>query len=165
MNTITIYTDGACSGNPGPGGWGAMLIAGQRRKEIHGGVAHTTNNQMELRAAIEALKALKTDRYPVILITDSKYVIEGITKWITGWKRRGWRTSKKEPVANKELWQELDTLNSRYNVTWKWVKGHNKDPGNDRADELSQIGVALGYEMAREDRLYRDQERAYRYNT
>lgn len=143
MNIIKIYTDGACSGNPGPGGWGVVFVAGERRKELYGGEIHTTNNAMELKACIEALKALKSTAYLVVLVTDSKYVTNGITKWIVGWKRRNWKTTKKQPVKNKKLWQELDTLNDKYHVTWRWVRGHNGDFGNERADELAKMGIDL----------------------
>lgn len=137
---VTIYTDGACKGNPGVGGWGALLIAGERRKELFGGERDTTNNRMELTAAIEALRALKR-RSEVTLFTDSNYVKQGIESWIHGWKRNGWRTSDKKPVKNVELWQALDELAAQHHVTWKWVKGHANDPGNERADWLANEGV------------------------
>ena len=141
MTKITIHTDGACSGNPGPGGWGALMEWNGSRKEIKGGEADTTNNRMELMAAIKALEALKRDGQDVILFTDSVYVRDGITKWIHGWKQRGWKTANKKPVKNVELWQELDTLNQRHSVDWRWVRGHAGDPGNERADALAGEGL------------------------
>ncbi|MEM1306454.1 MAG: ribonuclease HI [Pseudomonadota bacterium] len=138
---ITIYTDGACSGNPGPGGWGAILISGPHRKELYGGAPQTTNNRMELQAAIEALTALKRPSQ-VELYTDSTYVKDGITKWIHGWKRNGWRTAAKKPVKNAELWQALDAQVTRHDIAWRWVKGHAGHPENERADELARQGVA-----------------------
>ncbi len=140
-DTIEIWTDGACSGNPGPGGWGALLVSGDHRKELFGGEKETTNNQMELRAAIEALNALKSAS-KVTLHTDSTYVKDGLTKWIHGWKKNGWKTAAKKPVKNKELWQALEAACQRHEMTWKWVKGHNGDPGNERADELARLGTA-----------------------
>lgn len=137
---ITIYTDGACSGNPGPGGWGAILISGEHRKELSGGERETTNNRMELMAAIEALDALKRSSN-VILHTDSTYVKDGITKWIHGWRRNGWRTAAKKPVKNAELWQRLDEASKRHDIDWRWVKGHAGHPENERADELARSGV------------------------
>lgn len=138
---ITIYTDGACSGNPGPGGWGAILISGEHRKELRGGEANTTNNKMELTAAIEALAALKRPS-KVELHTDSTYVRNGIRTWIHGWKKNGWRTSDKKPVKNAELWQRLDELREKHEVEWHWVKGHAGHPENERADELAREGMA-----------------------
>ena len=138
--TVEIYTDGACRGNPGPGGWGALLIAGKRRKTLHGGDPETTNNRMELTAAIEALNALKGKR-KVILHTDSKYVMDGINEWMPNWKKRGWKTPAKKPVKNKDLWQALDEANSRHDIEWRWVKGHDGDPGNEEADALANRGV------------------------
>lgn len=138
---IEIYTDGACSGNPGPGGWGAILISGKHRKEIYGGEAETTNNRMELMAAIEALNALKHPS-DVALYTDSSYVKDGITKWIHGWKRNGWKTSQKKPVKNAELWQQLDEARARHSIEWHWLKGHAGHPENERADELARTGTA-----------------------
>ncbi len=137
---VTIYTDGACSGNPGPGGWGAILIAAPHRKELSGGDPETTNNRMELQAAIEALEALK---FPsrVQLYTDSVYVRDGITKWIDGWRRNGWRTAAKKPVKNVELWQRLDAAVQRHKVDWHWVKGHAGHPENERADELARLAI------------------------
>ena len=140
---LTIYTDGACSGNPGPGGWGAVLESGGRRKEICGGEAETTNNRMEMTAAIRALEAVKPEYAgEVTLFTDSTYLLKGITEWIHGWKRRGWKTSAKKPVLNADLWKELDALNTARDVEWRWVKGHAGDPGNERADELANEGMA-----------------------
>ena len=138
---VTIYTDGACSGNPGPGGWGVFLKSGQHERVICGGETHTTNNRMELLAAIEALKALK---FPcvVTLYTDSVYVKQGINAWIAGWKRKGWRTASGKPVKNKDLWMRLDEIRSTHKIEWKWVKGHSGDPGNERADELAREGMA-----------------------
>ena len=138
---VTIYTDGACSGNPGPGGWGAILIAGELRKELFGGAKQTTNNQMELTAAIEGLNALKAPSI-VDLHTDSTYVRDGITKWIFGWKRNGWRTAAKKPVKNSELWKALDAAQKRHEISWHWVKGHAGHPENERADELARQGIA-----------------------
>ena len=138
--TVTVFTDGACSGNPGPGGWGAILKFGDTEKELKGGEGHTTNNRMELMAAISALEALKKPCV-VDLTTDSQYVRKGITEWIHGWKRNGWRTSAKAPVKNADLWQALDELNASHNVEWRWVKGHSGDPGNERADQLSNDGI------------------------
>ncbi|MFN0218749.1 MAG: ribonuclease HI [Hyphomicrobium sp.] len=138
---VTIYSDGACSGNPGPGGWGAILIAGAHRKELHGGEALTTNNRMELLGAISALTALKKPS-EVELYTDSTYVKNGITAWIHGWKRNGWRTADRKPVKNADLWQQLDALRDRHAVSWNWVKGHAGTPENERADELARAGLA-----------------------
>ncbi len=137
---ITIYTDGACSGNPGPGGWGAILMSGEHRKELNGGEELTTNNKMELMAAIEALAALKRSS-KVDLHTDSTYVQNGIKKWIHGWKKNGWRTSNKKPVKNADLWQRLDEMRSKHDVEWHWVKGHAGHPENERADELAREGM------------------------
>ncbi len=138
---VVIYTDGACSGNPGPGGWGAILIFGDARKELSGGEAETTNNRMELSAACEALEALKRP-CDVELYTDSAYVKNGITTWISGWKRNGWRTADKKPVKNVELWQRLDDARARHEISWRWVKGHAGHPENERADELARLGMA-----------------------
>ena len=140
MKHVEMWTDGACSGNPGPGGWGALMKCGGAVKELCGGEADTTNNRMELMAAIEALNALK---YPcrVDLHTDSSYVKDGIGGWIAGWKRNGWRTKAKQPVKNAELWQALDAACARHEVTWHWVKGHAGNPGNERADELARKGM------------------------
>jgi ribonuclease HI len=139
-DTVVVYTDGACKGNPGPGGWGALLRWGDHEKEMFGGEARTTNNRMELTAVIEALSALK-QRCRVAVYTDSEYVKNGITSWIQNWKQRGWRTADKKPVKNVELWQRLDELATAHDVRWHWVRGHNGDPGNERADELANKGV------------------------
>jgi ribonuclease HI len=138
---VVIYTDGACSGNPGPGGWGAILMSGHHRKEMSGGEAGTTNNRMELFAAIAALEQLKRPSR-VELHTDSAYLKNGITQWIHGWKRNGWRTADKKPVKNAELWQRLDTATARHKIEWHWVKGHAGHPENERADELAREGMA-----------------------
>jgi ribonuclease HI len=140
MGKVTIYTDGACSGNPGPGGWGALLLYGEHEKELYGGESETTNNRMELQAAIEALKALKRS-CEIDLYTDSQYVKGGITGWIHGWKKNGWKTSNKKPVKNAELWQALDEALKRHKVSWHWVKGHAGHEGNERADELARRGM------------------------
>jgi ribonuclease HI len=134
---IHIWTDGACSGNPGPGGWGALLRSGAHEKELSGGEAETTNNRMELMAAIEALNALKKASR-VRLHTDSTYVKDGLTQWIHGWKRNGWKTAAKKPVKNKDLWQALDEACARHEIEWVWVKGHAGDEGNERADALAR---------------------------
>ena len=138
---VVIYTDGACSGNPGPGGWGVILISGAHRKELSGGEPVTTNNRMELLAAISALEALKSASR-VELHTDSKYVQDGIHKWIHGWKKNGWRTAARTPVKNVELWQRLDAARNRHEVDWRWVKGHAGHVENERADELAREGLA-----------------------
>jgi len=140
MAEVVIYTDGACSGNPGRGGWGAVMRYGKVEKELHGGDPATTNNRMELMAAIRALEALKRPS-AVILYTDSKYLLDGITKWIKGWQRNGWKTSAKQPVKNAELWQRLTEAMNGHDIDWKWVKGHAGDPGNERADELARLGI------------------------
>lgn len=137
---VVIYTDGACSGNPGPGGWGALLTFGKHEKEIFGGAPHTTNNRMELTAAIKALEALKRPS-PVTLYTDSQYLRQGITEWLAGWKRNNWRTSTKKPVKNDDLWRELDHLSQIHQVDWRWVKGHAGHPENERVDALARRGV------------------------
>ena len=137
---VVIYTDGACRGNPGPGGWGAWLKSGEHEKELWGGEKLTTNNRMELTAVIEALASLKR-RCTVALYTDSEYVRNGITTWIHGWKKRGWLTADKKPVKNVELWQRLEALTAGHDVQWHWVKGHSGDPGNERADRLANRGV------------------------
>lgn len=144
MNPIEIYTDGACKGNPGPGGWGVLLKSGGTEKELFGGERKTTNNRMELLAVIEALSALKRP-CQVTLYLDSEYVRKGITEWISGWKARGWRTAAKQPVKNVDLWQRLDAVvsTSGHAIDWRWVKGHAGDPGNERADALANRGVAL----------------------
>jgi len=140
MKHVDIFTDGACSGNPGPGGWGAVLRSGEHEKELCGGERDTTNNRMELTAAIEALEAL-TEPCQVTLTTDSTYVRDGITRWLANWKQNGWRTAAKKPVKNQELWQKLDRQASRHDVTWKWVKGHSGHPENERADMLANQGM------------------------
>ena len=140
MKQVIIYTDGACKGNPGPGGWGALIRLDAIEKEIFGGQADTTNNQMELTAAIEGLAALK-ERCSVELYTDSKYVMDGITQWIQNWKKNNWRTAAKKDVKNKELWQKLDQLISQHQVQWHWVKGHSGDAGNETADLLANKGI------------------------
>ena len=141
MKRIEIFTDGACSGNPGPGGWGAILRYNGTTRELSGGEADTTNNRMELTAATEALEALK-ERCTVDLFTDSNYVRDGISGWIKGWKKNGWKTAAKKPVKNVELWQALDAANARHDVTWHWVKGHAGHPENERADELAREAMA-----------------------
>ena len=137
---IIIYTDGACSGNPGKGGWGAILKYGDHTKEISGYAELTTNNKMELQAVIEALKLIKKD-YDIEIFTDSNYVKDGITKWINTWKLNNWKTSKRESVKNKELWLELDELRQKYNINWNWVKGHADDELNNRVDELARLEI------------------------
>ncbi len=142
MNSIEIYTDGACKGNPGPGGWGVLLKSGTLEKELYGGEPSTTNNRMELMAVIQALTALKRPCH-VTLYLDSQYVLKGITEWIPGWKAKGWRTASGQPVKNVELWQQLDALvqGGGHKIDWRWVRGHNGDPGNERADALANRGV------------------------
>ena len=139
---LVIYTDGACSGNPGPGGWGVVMYHGKRQKEIKGGSKSTTNNRMELQAVIEALKAIKP-RYKgkTVLFSDSTYVLKGLQEWLPGWKKRGWKTASKKPVKNEDLWRELDELAAKRDVDWRWVKGHAGDIGNERADELARAGI------------------------
>ena len=146
MPDLFAFTDGACSGNPGPGGWGVVLQAKDgdtllKERELCGGAAETTNNRMELTAAIEALETLERES-KITLITDSVYVKDGITKWLWGWKKNGWRTAAKKPVKNAELWQKLDTAQARHQVTWQWVKGHAGQPENERADALARQGMA-----------------------
>jgi len=141
LNHVDIYTDGACKGNPGPGGWGAWLRNGEHEKEICGGELNTTNNRMELKAVIEALSALSRP-CDVVLHTDSQYVQKGISEWIHGWKKRGWKTAAKEPVKNADLWQALDAAQARHQVEWRWVRGHNGHAGNERADQLANRGCA-----------------------
>ncbi|MDB2437913.1 ribonuclease HI [Hellea sp.] len=139
---LVIYTDGACSGNPGPGGWGVLMQFGGKEKTLKGGEKDTTNNRMEMMAAIKALEAIKPGfKGSVTLWTDSTYVMKGITEWIHGWKKRGWKKSDKKPVVNVDLWKQLDALNAERNVTWKWVKGHAGIDGNERADELARAGM------------------------
>jgi len=139
-NKIAIYTDGACKGNPGPGGWGAILRLGKQEKELWGGEPATTNNRMELTAVIEALAALKRP-VSATVYSDSQYVLNGISQWIHGWKKNGWRTSDKKPVKNADLWQKLDHLASLHNLEWVWVKGHAGHPENERADALANRGI------------------------
>ena len=146
MTELVAYTDGACSGNPGPGGWGVLLRAYQgetvvKERELSGGEGDTTNNRMELMAAISALEVLGRPS-TVTIVTDSAYVKNGVTSWIHGWKRNGWRTAGRKPVKNAELWQRLDDAQARHSVTWKWVKGHAGHPENERADELARAGMA-----------------------
>ena len=146
MKEIFAYTDGACSGNPGPGGWGVLMIARDgdtvlRERELSGGAPETTNNRMELMAAISALEALER-KAALTLVTDSVYVRDGLTKWIHGWKRNGWKTAAKKPVKNDDLWKRLDAAAASHDVTWEWVKGHAGHPENERADELARAGMA-----------------------
>ncbi len=144
MNPIEIYTDGACKGNPGPGGWGVLLKAGGTEKELCGGELATPNNRMARLAVIQALSALKRP-CEVTLFLDSQYVLKGITEWLPGWKAKGWRTASKQPVKNVELWQQLDALVQQggHQIDWRWVRGHNGDPGNERADALANRGVDM----------------------
>ena len=142
MDKVEIYTDGACKGNPGPGGWGAWLIAGEHQKELFGGEPNTTNNRMELKAVIEALSALKRP-CEVVVYTDSQYVQKGISEWIHGWKARGWKTAAKEAVKNADLWQALDAAQGRHKIEWRWVKGHAGHVGNERADALANRGIEM----------------------
>lgn len=148
MKTVEIYTDGACRGNPGPGGWGAILHYGGREKELCGGEAGTTNNRMELMAAIAALEALR-EPCTVTLYTDSTYVRNGITEWMAGWRRRGWKTADRKPVKNRELWQRLDAATERHTIDWRWVRGHDGNPGNERADALANQGLERAQQEAR----------------
>ena len=141
MTTVDIFTDGACSGNPGPGGWGVLLRYGDTEKELCGGEGATTNNRMELLAAIEAIEALKHPS-KVRLHTDSTYVKDGITRWIRGWKANGWKTAARKPVKNVDLWQRLDAAAARHEIEWRWVKGHAGHPDNERADRLAREGLA-----------------------
>lgn len=140
MKEVELFTDGACRGNPGPGGWGALLRHAGRERELWGGEAATTNNRMELLAAIEGLSAL-AEPCRVALTTDSTYVMKGITEWIENWKRRGWKTAAKKPVANADLWRRLDEACDRHDIDWQWVKGHSGHPGNERADALANRGI------------------------
>jgi len=139
---INIYTDGACKGNPGPGGWGALILEGDTKNEIYGGEANTTNNRMEIMAVIRALKTINAEN-EITVFTDSTYVQKGINEWIAKWKINGWRTSNKKEVKNKDLWVQLDNLTSQLKINWIWVKGHSGHPGNDRADYLANKGIGM----------------------
>ena len=139
--SIKVYTDGACRGNPGPGGWGVYIQLNDEEKDLYGGNPETTNNQMEMQAALEALKYLKDKNDVIELFTDSNYLRQGITEWIHKWKLNNWRTASKKPVANRDLWIEISDLNEKMNVQWNWVKGHAGDPGNERADQLANLGA------------------------
>ena len=149
MKKIHIYSDGACKGNPGPGGWGAIIQYGKHEKEISGGEPDTTNNRMEMQAAINALNLL-IEPCQVTLFTDSKYVIDGITKWVEGWKRNGWKNASKKPVRNSDLWHELIAASNDHEIEWTWVKGHDGNPGNERADTLAS-DAAIAISAALED--------------
>jgi ribonuclease HI len=140
LSKVVIHTDGACRGNPGPGGWGALLRHGDTCKELYGGVQATTNNRMELTAVIEALRALKRP-CEVVLVSDSTYVLKGVTEWLPAWKKRGWLTAAKKPVQNADLWQLLDSLTDTHQIDWQWVRGHTGDAGNERADQLANKGI------------------------
>jgi ribonuclease HI len=140
MQRVEIYTDGACRGNPGPGGWGVWFKRGDTEKELYGGELETTNNRMELMAAIQALEALNQP-YSVTLYSDSKYVLQGITEWIVNWKKRGWKTAANKPVKNEDLWRRLDAAMQKHEIDWLWVKGHSGNPGNEKADQLANQGV------------------------
>ena len=140
MKKITIYTDGACKGNPGPGGWGVLFEYNGRKKSLNGGEPLTTNNRMEMMAAISALETLR-EACEITLFTDSKYVMQGLTEWLAGWKARGWRTASKQPVKNQDLWERLDAAVQRHKIDWRWVKGHAGDPGNEAADQLANEGI------------------------
>ncbi len=140
MKKVEIFTDGACRGNPGPGGWGVLLRYGDKEKPLYGGEARTTNNRMELRAAIEGLQAL-TQACEVVLTTDSQYVRKGISEWIHNWKKNNWRNAAKKPVVNKDLWQQLDDLTQKHTISWKWVKGHSGHRENEIADQLANKGI------------------------
>jgi ribonuclease HI len=141
LATVEIYADGACRGNPGPGGWGALLIQGEREKELYGAEGLTTNNRMELTAVIRALEALKKPGTSARIYTDSQYVIKGIEEWIASWKARGWRTADKKPVKNQDLWERLEELSSRHDLEWHWVRGHSGVPGNERVDALANRAI------------------------
>ncbi|MBX2835769.1 MAG: ribonuclease HI [Gammaproteobacteria bacterium] len=140
MSAIEIYTDGACRGNPGKGGWGALLRSGRHEKELYGGECDTTNNRMEMTAVIQALKAVKKPS-EITLTTDSQYVRKGITEWLQNWKKNGWKTAAKKPVKNVDLWKEIDTLSQTHAISWCWVKGHSGHPENERCDELANLGI------------------------
>ena len=148
-DSVELFTDGACKGNPGPGGWGALLVCKGVEKELWGGEANTTNNRMELMGAIRGLEELKRS-CDVLLVTDSQYVMKGINEWMANWKKRGWKTAAKEPVKNADLWKLLDEQVNRHNVTWKWVRGHIGHHGNERADQLANRGVdeVRGYKQS-----------------
>jgi len=139
---IIVYTDGACSGNPGAGGWGVLIIKGDNREEFYGGSNMTTNNKMEITAVIEALEHIGDTKMPISIWSDSQYVIKGVTEWIKSWKKMGWKNSMKEPVKNQELWMKLDKLCEQKDISWHWVKGHNGHPENERVDELARQGIA-----------------------
>ncbi len=139
---VTMYTDGACKGNPGPGGWGVLLEWGDHTKELCGGERQTTNNRMEISAVLEGLRSLSRS-CEILVVTDSVYVRDGVTKWIAGWKRNGWKTAAKKPVKNRDLWEALDAELASHHVQWEWVKGHSGHPGNERADELANAGVPV----------------------
>jgi len=141
--TIKIYTDGACSGNPGPGGWGAVLCWNDHEKEISGGEGDTTNNRMEMMAVIKALEALKHDKTPVTIYTDSKYVLQGATEWLEGWKACGWKSASKKPIKNQDLWEQIDSLIGQYSVSFIWVKGHNGHEMNERVDKLAVAAIPV----------------------
>jgi ribonuclease HI len=141
VSRIHIYADGACRGNPGPGGWAALLLLGEREKEISGSEAHTTNNRMELLAAIRALEALKKPGTTARVYTDSQYVIKGISEWVASWKKRGWKTADKKPVKNQDLWEQLDALAAQHDVEWHWVRGHSGVEGNERVDRLANEAI------------------------
>lgn len=140
MKKVVVYTDGACKGNPGPGGWGVLLEYNGHRKSFHGGEMQTTNNRMELMAAISALESLR-ESCDVTLYTDSTYVMKGLNEWLPGWKARGWRTADKKPVKNQDLWERLDAAAARHQIEWQWVKGHAGNPGNEAADQLANLGI------------------------
>ena len=147
MTKVDLYTDGACSGNPGPGGWGAILIHGSNRRELSGGEKDTTNNRMEMLAVIKGVEALKR-KCLVHIHTDSTYVMKGMTEWMVNWKKRGWKTAGKKPVKNVDLWQRLDEVLNGHTIRWHWVKGHSGNPGNERADELARLAVPRGGPVA-----------------
>ncbi|HUR41450.1 MAG TPA: ribonuclease HI [Verrucomicrobiae bacterium] len=143
MKAVIVYTDGACKGNPGPGGWGAVLRFNGHERQLHGGEPGTTNNRMELMAAIQALETLR-EPCAVTLFTDSNYVRQGLTEWLPQWRKRNWRTADKKPVKNQDLWQRLDAAAGRHTIEWRWVKGHSGDEGNELADQLANLGVGAG---------------------
>jgi len=145
MSEVEMYTDGACRGNPGPGGWGVLLLAKGREREICGSEPATTNNRMELTAAIRGLEALKR-HCRITVYTDSEYVRRGIDEWMANWKQRGWKTAAKKPVKNEDLWRQLDAAAQRHDIQWRWVRGHDGNPGNERADELANLGLESGFQ-------------------